>query len=103
MTLTTDSPIIEIAASSESDAEDVLRCLATLYGTHPGEQALDRDFGIDCDCLSMPVEVAKTLMTQEYVEKTARYEPRANVLRVEWVSSEQDQGELKPKVVLELV
>ena len=103
MTLVTENPVIEISASSRTDAEDVLRCLYTLYGSHPGEQALDRDFGIDTECLSLPIEAAKSLITQEFVEKTARYEPRAAVLRVDWTESEQDQGILIPKVVLELV
>lgn len=44
-----DSPVIEIAAGTvdDSEAQEVYRNLQVLYGTHTGEQALDRDFGID--------------------------------------------------------
>lgn len=44
-----DSPVIEIAAGTVNDstAQEVYRNLQVLYGTHTGEQALDRDFGID--------------------------------------------------------
>lgn len=56
-----DSPVIEIAAGTvdDSEAQEVYRNLQVLYGTHTGEQALDRDFGIDISMQSMLKEQEK--------------------------------------------
>ncbi|MFR8333698.1 MAG: hypothetical protein ACLU9S_16135 [Oscillospiraceae bacterium] len=48
-----------------------------LYGTVAGEQALDREFGIDGSIIDYPQENAQVLLVAEYVRKTERYEPRA--------------------------
>lgn len=39
--------ILQAGRDDDSTAADVQRCLKMLYSAHPGEQALDRDFGID--------------------------------------------------------
>ena len=41
-------------------------------------------------------------MAAEFVAKTAKYEPRAQVARVEW-DQDAENGELKPKVVVQIV
>ena len=97
------SPEIVIKSESESDATDILRCLSTLYSTVSGEQAMDRDFGIDPSILDMPERSAKALYTAEVTEKTTTYEPRAQVTKVEWVADDAGAGCLKPKVVIEIV
>lgn len=94
---------VEIEPSSSTETEDVYRCLRTLYGSRTGEQALDRDFGLDIDCISQPVESAQALFTAEVTRKTSMYEPRAQVVRVDYEESDTRQGELKPKVVVEIV
>lgn len=94
---------VEIAASSGTAAEDVYRCLLTLYGSRAGTQGLDRDFGLDVACLSQPIEAAAALFTAEITRKTAMYEPRAQVVRVDYEEADNGCGELKPKVVVELV
>lgn len=94
---------VEILPSSSTLEEDVYRCLLTLYGSRAGEQALDRDFGLDIDCLSQPTEAAEALFTSEIARKTARYEPRVRVVRVDYQNPDGNKGEMKPKVVVELV
>lgn len=89
--------------ADDSTAADIERCLRMLYSTHPGEQALDRDFGIDSEPVGLPAPSARALMVAEFVAKTAKYEPRARVLRVEWETGDAVQGELIPKVVVEIV
>ena len=73
------------------------------YGTHTGEQALDRDFGIDISTTDYPQESAQALLAAEYVRKTKMYEPRARVVRVEWTDSKAHDGNMTPKVVIDLV
>lgn len=74
-----------------------------LHGTHTGEQALDRDFGIDISTTDYPQESAQALLAAEYVRKTKMYEPRARVVRVEWTDSKAHDGNITPKVVIDLV
>ena len=92
------SIVLRTGNADDSTAADVERCLKMLYSAHPGEQALDRDFGIDRAPLGMPTNPAA-----ELVAKTARYEPRVRVLRVEWDESENNEGILIPRVVVEIV
>lgn len=73
------------------------------YGTVAGEQALDREFGIDGSIIDCPQENAQVLLVAEYVRKTERYEPRAKVARVEWTGGKAQDGTMTPKVVIEIV
>lgn len=103
MFLTSDPTIqIEAGAVDESTAEEIYRNLLVLYGSRAGEQALDRDFGIDANISDYPQESAQALLAAEYVRKTQRYEPRATVLRVEWVSGGEPMGIMTPKVVIQI-
>lgn len=71
-----------IPTGNMTEAEDIIRCLTTLYGTTTGEQILDRDFGIDANIIDLPVNVAAARLAQEIIEKTEKYEPRAEVTEV---------------------
>lgn len=95
--------VLEAGRADDSTAADIVRCLKMLYSASPGEQALDRDFGIDCEPLGLPMSSARALMAAELVAKTARYEPRARVLRVEWNEDGMTEGILIPRVVVEIV
>lgn len=95
--------IIDSGTVDESLAEEVMRNLKVLYGTRVGEQALDRDFGLDLNNADEPQADSQEPMSAEYIRKTAMYEPRARVLNIEWVADESKQGSLKPKVVIEIV
>ena len=103
--LSTNGAVVEILPGKTNDsvAEEVLRNLQILYGTVAGEQALDREFGIDGSIIDGPQENAQVLMVAEYVRKTERYEPRAKVARVDWAAGNAPDGNMTPKVVIELV
>ena len=103
--LNVKDPAIEIVAGSVDDerAAEIYRNLSVLYGTQTGEQALDRDFGIDINVVSAPQANAQSLLAAEYVRKTRRYEPRARVVRVEWSAGNSPDGNMTPKVVIEIV
>lgn len=90
--------VIKINGIGESEAEDIMRCLTTLYSVREGEQPLDRDFGLAQDFLDQPVPVAKNTLALEVIEKTRRYEKRVNVERVEYAVGEG--GQLIPVIYL---
>lgn len=99
------NPVIEIEAGSAEDsrAEEIYRNLQILYSTVTGEQALDREFGIDADIADYPSQNAQALLAAEYVRKTQQYEPRASVKKVIWIESGNPDGLMRPKVVIGIV
>ena len=65
--LSTGDAVIDIqpGKADESTAAEVLRNLQVLYGTVAGEQALDREFGIDGSIIDGPQENAQALLVAE--------------------------------------
>lgn len=98
-------PVIELEAGSATDsrAEEIYRNLTVLYGTVAGEQALDRDFGIDAGIIDGPMTNSEALLAAEYVRKTELYEPRARVRLVTFENGNPPEGSIRPKVVIEIV
>lgn len=98
-------PEIQIEAGSAKDSreQEILRNLQVLYGTQTGEQALDREFGIDTEIMDYPQETAMAMLAAEYVRKTERYEPRAKVQRVDFKEGKGKDGNMIPKVVVSIV
>lgn len=84
-----------------SKKEAILRRLSVLYGTRKGEQALDRDFGIDWSFLDQPMEVAKAMLSSEIITKTNQYIPEVAVSVIQF--STDATGNLVPTVRVEEV
>lgn len=83
--------IINLNGFEESEIEDVRRCLATLYSIRMGEQPLARDMGIDTSFLDKPMNIAKNLFTLEIIDKTKKYEKRAEVVKIEYKFGNEGQ------------
>jgi phage baseplate assembly protein W len=100
------STVVELSGDSEKQKEvqDIAKCLRTLYSTPIGSQEGDRELGINPNIfVDKPLPVAKGLYVAEVTEKTASFEPRARVVRVDWLDSDVLNGVVIPKVVYELV
>lgn len=77
--------MIEIKMNGNGTAEEnVRKCLTVLLGTREGEQALDRNFGLNWDFLDMTTAAAKARLTAEIIEKIKKYEPRAKIKSVKF-------------------
>ncbi len=81
--------------------EVILRQLSVLYGTRTGEQALDRNFGIDWSFLDQPPEVAKAMLSAEIITKTNTYVPSVAVSNIGFTTD--INGNLTPTVSVEEV
>ena len=81
--------------------ESVLRQLSVLYGTRTGEQALDRNFGIDWSFSDQPIEVAKAMLSAEIITKTNTYVPSVAVSNIDFDAD--INGHLTPTVSVEEV
>lgn len=93
-----DKAVIRINGVEEREAEDIRRCLTTLYSVREGEQPLDRDFGLKQEFLDKPVPIAKNMLALEVIEKTQKYEKRVKVEKVEYGTSQE--GQLIPVIYL---
>ncbi|MCM1124278.1 MAG: hypothetical protein NC416_16975 [Eubacterium sp.] len=80
------------------EAEDIKRCLTTLYLVREGEQPLDRSFGLSQEFLDQPENVARNILALEIIEKTKQYEKRVTVEKVEYQTG--SEGETIPVVYL---
>ena len=79
--------MIEIKMNGNGATEETVRkCLTVLLGTREGEQALDRNFGLNWDFLDMTTAAAKARLTAEIIEKIKKYEPRAKIKSVKFKS-----------------
>lgn len=81
------------------EAEDILRCLQTLYSTRKGSQPLDRDFGLDWGFIDKPLPVAQQEFAFEVIKQTRIYEPRVKIQEVTYVINELS-GKMEPVIAL---
>lgn len=85
--------------------EEIVRNITVLFGTTPGEQNTDREFGISREAIDKPWPVARQMIIMEVTTKIHRYEPRA---RVVMVNVEQDnegnllRGQMNVTAVIEV-
>lgn len=84
-----------------TNKEAILRQLSILYGTRTGEQALDRNFGLDWSFLDQPNEVAKAMLSAEIITKTSQYVPAVAVSSIDFTAD--INGHLTPTVSVEEV
>ena len=77
--------------------EDIKMCLETLLSIRAGSQPLDRELGIDYEqTVGFPLDVAKSMLSLEIIEKVGRYEPRAEVSSVTFTGD--TDGQLVPHI-----
>lgn len=81
---------------------DFKKQLALLLATPAGTVVLDRDFGVDTSSIDMPMDVARTMLAAELVEKIDRYIPELQLKEVILENAEL-AGTLHLKVVVEIV
>jgi len=80
------------------EADEIIRNLNNLYGTAAGTVPLDRDFGLDQEFISYPLDVAQNMLALEITEKTETYEPRAEVKEISFAST--PDGTLIPTIII---
>lgn len=88
---------VELEGSGFSPEEfaDVKQCLETLLSIRAGTQPLDRNLGIDLDgIVGYPLDVARNMLSLEIVEKVDTYEPRVEVVSVDFKTD--TDGQLNP-------
>ena len=90
----------DISFSPASVMDEIEQNIRTILTTEVGSVPLDRDFGIDTTLLDSPTPLARARLTNVILEAIERYEPRVEVVRVDY--SEKNDGRLVPSVTVRL-
>lgn len=91
------NPLTKIKVMPENEVEEVLQNINMILATVAGTCPLYRQFGIDNSFIDKPETVAQTMLIAEIYDKIEKYEPRAEVLSVEFKTGERP-GKLQPVV-----
>lgn len=83
-------------------AEEIIQNIRCLLLTAKGTCFMYRDFGINTELIDKPLPVAKNRFLAEVVRQVAKYESRARVKGIRWITDEASDGVLKPVVTIEL-
>ncbi len=84
--------IVEIAATDpthiafapRTPMEEIMQNVRTILTTRRGSVPLDRDFGMDVSVVDQPINRLQAILTTEIIETVERYEPRAEVVAVDF-------------------
>lgn len=87
----TGNLIVNLHGFPEEEADEIKRCLATLYSVREGEQPLNREFGLNTAFLDYPMPIAQNMFALEVVEKTKKFVPRVKVEEVSYKYGEAGQ------------
>ncbi|MDU6040053.1 MAG: hypothetical protein E6Y83_17070 [Clostridium butyricum] len=82
---------------SADEIEELKRNIETLLSIPEGTVPLDRNFGINNDFVSYPLDVAENMYVLEITEKVEKYESRVQVKEVNFIESAD--GALIPSIL----
>lgn len=85
-----------------SEADEIIQNVRTILATAKASVPLFRDFGVSGDALDATVLQARALYQQQVVEAIRKYEPRAEVVGVDFDMSEGLAGTIKPSVTIRI-
>lgn len=92
---------MEINIEPRTTYEEVMQNLWFLYSSLEYDIPLDRALGMNPVYIDKPMETAKAMAAADIYEKTEKYEPRAEIVNIDFVVDEE-QGVLRPVVEVEI-
>lgn len=96
-----DAPGITIGATG---VNEIIQNVRMILSTIKGSLYLDRDFGLNPDLIDMPQMQAAFFYREEIINQIERYEPRVNVLEINFTTDKNDlmNGTLLPVIKIEI-
>lgn len=80
-----------------SQEEEIIQNIYTICTTRKGSRPMDRDFGINFLVVDQPLVKEQARLTQEITDAISKYEPRAEILEINFGWSKQHNS-LWPRV-----
>lgn len=81
--------------------QEILQNVRTIITTPRGSVPLDRGFGLELTYLDAPIPVAQARMSGQVNEALKRYEPRVEVVAINYTADEAN-GRLYPVVTIRI-
>lgn len=104
MSYTVSAADLSTLTLNETDTvPSVLQNVAIVLATRRGTVPLHRDMGLSLDYLDKPINVAKVLLVADVKEAVERYEPRAEVVSVNFAVNPTDPRKLIPTVEVNII
>lgn len=82
--------------------EEILRNVATIIASPKYSVPLDRGFGISNNQLDTPANIAQPKLIMEIIDAVEKYEPRAEITKIEFRTDEARAGILIPRLGVKL-
>lgn len=83
--------------------DEVVQNIKTLLSTFKGQVPLDRGFGISIDVMDLPPKRAMAKLQIEILESIQDYEPRAEVLSIDFKTDRMAEGIIIPVVEVNII
>lgn len=93
----------KITLNETDPIKSVLQSIAIILRTRQMSVPLYRDFGLPMQFLDKPMPAARPLMIAEIRDAILAYEPRANVLGIDFAPDPNIPGKLIPTVEVEII
>lgn len=92
----------EIDLFPKTIEEEIVRNIGIILSSPKYSVPLDRDFGTSHKQVDTPVNTAQPKIVMEIADAIEKYEPRAEITRIEFKTDEARQGKLAPIVGVKL-
>lgn len=92
----------EITLNESDTVSSVLQNIKIILATKKLSVPLYREFGMEMKFVDKPMPVAQSLIIVEIKDAIAKWEPRAELVSVEFQADESDPGKLIPVVEVEI-
>lgn len=89
-----------IRSDDLSETEDLYKQLNNLLSTRKGTIPINRDFGIDWNVLSQPLDEAESSFVVELMEQIEAYIPELKASEIEF-TVEPENGKIIPTITIE--
>lgn len=89
-----------IRSSELSETEDLYKQLCNLLSTREGTIPINRDFGLNWNVLSKPIDEAESDFVVELMEKIETFIPELRASEVDF-ESDAEEGKLIPVITIE--
>lgn len=100
VTITPDGTPLDPAPATTTD--EIAQNIRVLLETVKYDVPLAREMGIDADYLHKPQPVAETLLYQSIADAIDTYEPRAELVGIEY-TEDAESGAIMPVVEVEII
>ena len=95
--------LTHISLNETDTITSILQNVAIILSTVKGTCPLYRQFGIAGEFVDKPIPVAQVLMQSDIKEAIETYEPRVEVIGIEFRGSASEPGKLVPIVTVEVI